>query len=131
MSKWVHHSNCFVARYSVAPDRRADFIAAVQEIFDFAEKIYDEHCNFAFQGWGRDPNQWVAIASWKNEEILGWLRTQEVFMKASVKMLECCDAPMVMENFAGMKKDRSVFDIYPEGKSQVHLPAGALDVVWR
>jgi hypothetical protein len=131
MAKWVHDANCFLSRYSVDPLRRNEFLAALDDLLAFAEAIYEEHCNFAFQGWSRNPNEWVAIASWKSEEILHWLRLQPEFQKATVAMLSCCSGPMVMENFSGMKKDRGVFDVYPEGTSQVHLPAQSLDVIWR
>lgn len=31
--------------------------------------------------------------------------------------------------FSGVKQDRPVFGLYPPGRSQVHLPSGALDAV--
>jgi len=36
-----------------------------------------------------------------------------------------------MEQFSGMNKDRSVFDIYPAGSSQIHTPGKVHEVVFR
>lgn len=130
MAKWVHDANCFVSRYKVDPARREEFLAAVDGLLAFAGSWYEEGCNFAFQGWARDPDEWVAIASWKNEEILDRLRLTPEFRDFTQRMLACCSAPMTMEEFSGMKHDRSVFARYPAGRSRVHLPAGALDVVF-
>ena len=127
---WVHDANCFVSRYNVDPAKRDDFLAAVDDLLAFAGPWYEEGCNFAFQGWARDPNQWVAIASWKTEEILERLRLTPEFQDATTRMLACCTGSMTMEEFAGMKKDRSVFDLYPAGKSEVHLSSGTLDVIF-
>jgi quinol monooxygenase YgiN len=131
MAMWVQESNCFLSRFPVEPARRGDFLAALDELLAFAGSIYDEHCNFAFQGWSRDPNEWVAIASWKSEDILAWLRTTPEFQRAQARMLECCNGPMIMENFNGMKMDRSAYDLYPAGSSTVHMKSGDLDVIWR
>ena len=86
--------------------------------------------NFAFHGWARNPNQWVAIASWKSEEILARLRETPQFQSATARMLACCAQDMTMEEFSGMKVDRSVFDTYPLGRSEVHLPSGDVGVAF-
>lgn len=125
---WFHNSNCFLARYPVDPARREEFLSALNDMFAFAEPWYEEHAHFAFHGWARDPNTWVVIAAWKSEEILERLRKEPEFQKHSVRMLECCTGPMVIEQFSGMKVDRSVFDLYPAGKSEVHLPTQSLGV---
>ena len=39
--RWVHDANCFLARYTVDPARREAFIAAAEELFDFAAPWYD------------------------------------------------------------------------------------------
>lgn len=127
---WVQNANCFLSRYTVEPDRRAEFVAALNELLEFAGPWYEEGCNFAFHGWARNPNQWVAIASWKSEEILARLRETPEFQDITVRMLDCCSEAMTMEEFSGMKADRSVFDMYPPGRSEVHLPSGAKDVVF-
>jgi quinol monooxygenase YgiN len=125
---WVQNANCFLSRFTVFPERRDEFASALNELLDFAGPWYEEGCNFAFHGWARNPNQWVAIASWKTEEILERLRLTPEFRDTTARMLDCCSESMTMEEFSGMKVDRSVFDTYPAGKSEVHLPSGSLDV---
>lgn len=121
MSKtWFHEANCFLARYKVDPRRRAEFLDVLDQMFACAKPWYDDHANFAFHGWARDPDTWVVIASWKSEEILEALRNDAEWQRLSVRMLECCSEPMVFEQFSGMKVDRSVFDQYPAGASTVH-----------
>src|SRR5687768_10412769 len=107
---WVHDANCFLSRFTVHPERRDEFIAIVEELLEFAGDWYEEGCNFAFQGWARDPNQWVAIASWKSEQILARLRETPEFRALTVRMLDCCSEAMTMEEFSGMKAGREVFE---------------------
>jgi quinol monooxygenase YgiN len=128
MANWVRDSNCFISRFTVDPKHRSEFLAALDELAKNAGPWYDEGCNFAFHGWARNPNQWVAIASWRSEEQLNRMRQTPWFKSTQVRMLACCTEAMVMEQFNGMEKDRSVFQEYPAGKSQVHLPSGSLDV---
>ena len=45
-------------------------------------------------------------------------------------MLDCCAQDMTMEEFSGMKVDRSVFDTYAPGRSEVHLPSGDVGVAF-
>jgi quinol monooxygenase YgiN len=130
MANWVQDANCFVSRFHVDPARRDEFVTALNELLAFAGPWYEEGCNFAFHGWARDPNVWVAIASWKDEEILQRLRQAPVWQDTQRRMLAACDKPMVMEQFAGMKRDRSVFDLYPAGASKVHQTTENLGVVW-
>lgn len=131
MSKsWYHESNCFLARYQVDPARREEFLAALDEMFAFAKPWYDENAHFAFHGWARDPNTWIVIAAWKNEEVLERLRKEPVWRDTSMRMLDCCTAPMIIEQFSGMKVDRSVFDIYPAGQSEVHPGTKSLGVTF-
>lgn len=131
MPTWVQDANCFISRYTVDPARRDEFLGAFADLLTFAGKFYDEDCNFAFHGWGRDPNEWVAIASWKSEEILARLRADPQFQEATLRMLGCCSAPMIMESFAGMTKDRSVFDLYPTGRSRAHAMTREVEVIWK
>src|SRR5690606_27445413 len=95
-----------------------------------AEPWYDEGCNFAFHGWGRNPNELVAVASWKSEDFVNRMRQQPWFKDTQLRMLECCTQPMVMEQLSGMDHDRSVFDLYPAGSSQVHMKTKTLDVIF-
>ena len=130
MAEWIRDANCFISRFSVAPDRREEFVAALEELCEHAASWYERGCNFAFHGWARDPNQWVAIASWRSEELLDEMRQTPWFIDTQRRMLECCDGAMVMEQIAGMDHDRSVFERHPAGSSQVHTKTTTLDVVF-
>lgn len=127
---WVQNANCFLSRFTVHPERRDEFVAALSDLLEFAGPWYEEGCNFAFHGWARNPNQWVAIASWKSEDILARLRETREFQSITARMLDCCSEDMTMEEFSGMKVDRSVFDTYPQGRSEVHLPSGDVGVAF-
>ena len=59
-SRWVRDDNCFLSRFTVDPARRDEFMRAFEELARNAEAWYDEGCNFAFHGWGRNPNEFVA-----------------------------------------------------------------------
>jgi quinol monooxygenase YgiN len=130
MGKWVRDANCFLSRFTVDPARRDDFIAALEELARNAEPWYEEGCNFAFHGWARDPNQWVAIASWKSEDFVNRMRQTDWYKDTQQRMLECSSEAMVMEQFSGMNVDRSVFEQYPAGSSQVHMKTKTLDVTF-
>lgn len=133
MTKWIRNSNCFMSRFKVDPARREEFLEALEELARNAESWYEHEdgCNFAFHGWARDPNEWVAIASWKNEDFVNRMRQTDWYIDTQRRMLECSSEAMVMEQFSGMEVDRSVFDQYPEGSSQVHAKTQKLDVVFR
>jgi len=130
VSNWVRNSNCFITRFTVDPARREEFVSALDELCRNADSWYDEGCYFAFHGWARNPNQWVAIAAWKSEDYINKMRQTPWWQDCQRRMLECCTEPMIMENLAGMDMDRSVFDQYPPGSSQVHMKTKSLDVVW-
>lgn len=130
-SKWVRDANCFLSRFTVDPERRAEFLSALDELAGNAANWYDEGCNFAFHGWGRNPNEWVAIASWKSEDYVNKMRQTAWYKDTQQRMLECSSHPMIMEQFSGMNVDRSVFDRYPAGSSQVHMKTKTLDVIFR
>ena len=129
-STWFRQSNCFLSRFNVEPSRREEFVSALMELCGHAEEWYEQGCHFAFQGWARDANQWVAIAAWKSEDILMRMRETAWFKDCQLRMLDCCSGAMVMEQFNGMNVDRSVFDTYPTGRSKVHMKTTSLDVVF-
>ena len=132
MSKvWERESNCFISRFTVDPAKRAKFLEAFNELAENASEWYEEGCNFGFHGWGRDPNEFVAIASWKSEDFVNRMRQTDWFQDTQARMLECCTGPMIMEQYSGMNRDRSVFDQYPAGSSQVHAKTKTLDVIFR
>lgn len=130
MAKWIRKGNCFISRFTVDPARRDEFVSALDELCSHAEPWYEEGCNFAFQGWARNPNEWVAVASWKTEEYLNQMRATEWFKDCQLRMLACCTGTMIMENIAGMEESRRVFDIQPAGSSQVHMKTNSLDVIF-
>ncbi len=130
MSPWIRSPNTFISRFTVDPDRREEFLEALEELCSHAEEWYKEGCHFAFQGWARDPNQWVAIACWKSEDYLDRMRATDWFMETQMRMLDCCTQAMVMEQISGMDHDRDVFERYPKGSSQVHTKTKSLDVVF-
>jgi len=103
MSTWIRDRNCFSSRFKVDPSKRDQFERVFDELCTFAKPYYDRGCAFAFQGWARD----------------------------NTGLLDCCVGPVVMEQFSGMNKDRSVFDIYPAGSSQIHTPGKVHEVVFR
>ena len=130
MSMWQRDANCFLTRLTVDPDRREEFLTAVEALSTHAADWYEEGCNFAFHGWSRDPDVWVAIASWKSEDYVNRMRQTEWFKDCQQRMLECCTDAMIMEQFNGMNVDRSVYDQYPAGSSQVHMKTITLDVIF-
>ena len=129
-TRWVRDANCFLSRFTVDPSRRQEFLKAFDELARNAEAWYDEGCNFAFHGWGRNPNEFVAVASWKFEDFVNKMRRQPSYIETQRRMLECSTEAMRMEQFSGMNRDRSVFDIYPAGSSQVHAKTKTLDVIF-
>lgn len=122
MSPWIRDRNCFATRYKLDPNRREDFIQALNDLGDFAEPYYHRGCRFAFQGYCRDPNEFIVIASW-DEEVVTELRDTEEFQSCNQRMLDCVVEPVVMEQFCGADIDRTVFEKYPAGSSEVHDPS--------
>ena len=129
MSKaWFHDSNCFLARYPVDPARREEFLSALNDMFAMAQPWYEEHAHFAFHGWARDPNTWVVIAAWKNEEILERLRKDPDWQKHSVRMLDCCTGPMIIEQFS--RHEGRPQRVRPLSRRKVRSPSWD-QVTWR
>lgn len=129
-SNWTRDRNCFLARHPVDPARREAFVAEVERLLVFAKPFYDRGCAFAFQGWARDPDEWVAIASW-DDAVVAELRATAKFQRINQALLDCCTGPVVLENFAGMLTDRAVFDAHPAGRSAIHLPGRTQELLFR
>jgi len=127
---WTLDRNCFLARFPVDPGKRERFVALMEELMSFAKPFYDRGCAFAFHGWGRDPNERIVIASW-DEAVVRELRATQEFQCLNSGMLDCCSGPLIMEQFNGIRADRVIFEAYPEGKSQVHLPGKVQEVIFR
>jgi quinol monooxygenase YgiN len=129
MSTWIRDRNCFSSRFKIDPAKRAEFSAVFEQLCTFAKPYYDRGCAFAFQGWARDPNEFVVFASW-DEKVVQELRATAEFQKFNAALLNCSTGAMVMEQFSGMNKDRDIFDTYPPGKSIVHTPGKSHEVVF-
>lgn len=121
MKPWIRDRNCFSTRFKLHPDKHQEFMQALNDLCDFAEPYYRRGCAFAFQGYARDPNEFVIFASW-DEDVVRELRATEEFQRCNQRMMDCCVEPVIMEQFSGAEKDRSIFDQYPPGSSQVHKP---------
>jgi len=126
---WNRDRNCFTARWKIDPAKRERFNELMSELLVFAKPFYDRGCTFAFHGWGRDPNDRFVVASW-DEAVVQELRATSEFQRLNAAMLDCCNGPLVMEQFHGLETDRSVFEIYPAGSSAVHLPGKTQEVVF-
>ncbi len=129
MATWIRDRNCFSSRFRIDPAKRAQFEAVFEQLCSFAEPFYDRGCAFAFQGWARDPNEFVVFASW-DETVVQELRATPEFQSFNAAMLDCCEGPMIMEQYSGMQIGRAVFDAYPAGKSHVHLPGKEQEVIF-
>jgi quinol monooxygenase YgiN len=127
-SSIVTKESVFVSRFSVDPDRKAEFVAIFDALRDGTRPVLDAETNFVFYGWGRNDTEFVAIESWKNDAVVAQLRATPEFRKAVSALLACCAAPMTMELFSGVDGTRQVFELHPLGPSQVHPTAGAINV---
>ena len=119
--------SAFICRFTVDPARRQEFIDTFTSLWTQYIDTMEEHCNFAYYGWGRDPNQLFCVESWKSEEAMNLVRADPRFQDLVGKMILCCSAPMNLQILSGLEADRSVFDLYPEGKSERHPSADGLE----
>lgn len=124
MSVWTHDLNCFMVRFAVDPAKRERFEQAVRELLVFAEPFAERGCRFAFHGWARDPNEWVVIAAWQ-ADVFQELAAAPESQRTNGIMRECTTMPVTVEFFAGMKTDRSIFDIYPERPASLQVGESA------
>jgi quinol monooxygenase YgiN len=123
-------ASVFISRYQLKPEKREQFVATLQAMIDGGRQFIAEQTNFIFYGFGRDPNEFVAIESWKSEEVVNGLRASPEFKQAFAALMACAAAPMEMEIFRDWGDDASVFDIYPRGRSRVHDATGNPGVVF-
>jgi quinol monooxygenase YgiN len=122
-------SSVFIARFPVKSDKRAEFLAVFDALWRGSLDFLNEQCNFAYYGWDRTDRWFYTIESYKNEDVLTTLRQSEVFESTVRTLLGMCDANMELRLLRGMESDKSVFDRYPVGPSQVHPKAGAIGVI--
>ncbi|GEM_PF-1388005 len=121
MESRIHTTpNLFISRWTIAPDRRADFLAIWDGLWRAHAGAIEVMTHFVYYGWARDPNQLVVLESYRDEAVVTKLRKDDGFKQAVRAMLDCCSAPMTMELLSGMEGDRSIFDLYPVGLSTVH-----------
>lgn len=118
-SPFTRDRNLFAVRWKVDPARREEFLELFEGVCEQAKPFYYRGCTFAFQGWARDPNEFVVFASW-DEDVAMELRGVPEFQEYNRKLLDCCTEPVQMEQFSGMNRDRSIFDAFPVGASSVH-----------
>lgn len=120
MNHLVTDVDCFVVRWNIIPERKEEFF----KVWDSIIGTYIDHVSlisrFAFFGWSRDPNVFVTIECYRDKEELAQLRGSDVFKELVAKMIDCCDGPVMYEQFSGVEADRSFFDSHPPGVSQVH-----------
>lgn len=116
---WTRDRNMFSVRWKVDPARREEFLQIFDAVCGQARPFYERGCVFAFQGWARDPNEFVVFASW-DEDVAAELRLVPEFQEYNRQLLDLCTEPVQMEQFAGMATDRSIFEAFPAGKSSVH-----------
>jgi quinol monooxygenase YgiN len=114
----------------VRPERREEFIAIFNSLWQGSTDIMAEVTNFVFYGWGRDPNEFVAMESWKSKDAVEAVRQSEGFKVAVARLLACCSKAMVMELYSPWEGPRDVFDAYPAGPSAVHPKAGEIGAVF-
>ena len=122
-------SNLFVSRWTIKPERREEFFAIFNPLWQGAVELMNENSNFVYYGVGRNPNVMVAIESYHNEEAVAALRQTPGFKETVSRLLECCSEPMTMELFTGINGTREFFETYPAGKSKVH-PSDGLGTIF-
>jgi quinol monooxygenase YgiN len=123
-------ASLFISRYQLQPEKRDEFVRTLKAMFEGAREIVEKETTLLFYGFGRDPNEFVAIESWKNEEVVNAVRASDGFKQGFAALMACASAPMEMEIFRDWNDDASVFDVYPRGESKVHPKVGGLPTVF-
>jgi hypothetical protein len=129
-SRIITRANLFISRYTIKPERRADFLAIWDPLWRNHIDQMEAITHFVFYGWGRNNNVLVAAESYKDEKVLAELRKSKVFQEKVSQLLDCCSEPMTMELFSGIDTDRSIFDLYAEGPSKVHPKGKSVGTVF-
>ena len=124
-------ASLFISRYRLKPEKRDDFVRTLKAMYEGGREFIEQQTNFCFYGFGRDPDEFVAIESWKSEDVVNALRATEQFKQGFAALMSCASAPMEMEVFRDWNDDASVFDVYPRGESRVHPRVGGLPSVFR
>lgn len=124
-------SSMFISRFSVAPDRKGDFLQRMAELYRLSKPILDVEASILYYGWSR-TGQFVAVESYRDEDRLNEMRATEGFQAGFKGLMECCDGPMTLELFSGidlespaLEPDSRVFaELYPQGESKFHPAVG-------
>ncbi len=122
-------NSCFIARFHPRQDKREAFLGIFDELWRKSLNFMNEQCNLVFYGWDRSDRWFYTIESYKDEDMLAGLRQSDIFQETVRTLLSLCDRPMEFQLLRGMENDRSVFDRYPAGPSQVHPKAGDIGVL--
>lgn len=131
MESRIHTTpNLFISRWTIDPAKRSRFLEVWDGLWRGHADAIEAMTHFVYYGWSRDPDQFVAIESYRDESIVTELRKNEAFRDAVRTMLDCSSAPMTMELLSGMEGNRSIFDLYPAGRSTVHPDDGRVPVVF-
>ncbi|WP_327753807.1 antibiotic biosynthesis monooxygenase (plasmid) [Sphingobium sp. SJ10-10] len=121
MESRIHTTpNLFISRWTIDPAQRERFLAIWDGLWRGHADAIEVMTHFVYYGWSRDPNQFVAIESYRDESVVDEIRKNDAFRDAVRAMLNCSSAPMTMELLSGMEGSRSIFDLYPAGPSTVH-----------
>lgn len=131
MESRIHTTpNLFISRWTIDPARRERFLEIWDGLWRAHADVIEAMTHFVYYGWGRKPDQFVAIESYRDEGAVIELRKNEAFRDAVRAMLDCSSAPMTMELLSGMEGTRSIFDLYPAGPSQVHPDDARMSVIF-
>lgn len=116
----VIDASAFICVFTVDPAKREQFTELFEDLWTRSIDTMKRDTNFVYYGWGRDPNLFYAVESWKSEEATNAVRADPFFQKRVGELIDCCSAPMQLTILSGMRSDRSVFDLYPTGRSEFH-----------
>jgi quinol monooxygenase YgiN len=124
-------ASLFISRYHLKPEKRDEFVRTLKAMYEGGKDFIHKETNFVYYGFGRDPNEFVAVESWKNEATVNALRATEDFKKGFAVLMSCAAAPMELEMFRDWDDDASVFDLYPRGESKLHPKVNGLATLFR
>jgi quinol monooxygenase YgiN len=117
----------FVARWFPRPEKKAEFVAALNELGASMPPTLRATATYVNICWNR-RGEFIACESWKDEAAINAFRESPGFHKAIRLMSACCSRPLeleILDEFAG---DGSVFERYRAGTAdpRYYPPAGAL-----
>lgn len=122
----VSMASLFISRFQLKPEKRDEFVRTLKTMYEGASDLIRKETNCVFYGFGRNPNEFVAIESWKSEDTVNALRASEEFKKGFTALMSCVVAPMKLEIFRDWNDDASVFALYPVGESKLHPKVNGL-----